>query len=374
MTVSKLVHQVYFDNGVDVVPVSPTDELPVTGDWLTNAQYVAAIPTEYPLPAAQVSTLTPQTNALTDAQLRASAVPVNTGLTQPTTPADTQPMSAVSLPLPTGASTAAKQLPDNHQVKVSNTPLDISMGLVAGIVTRSITGYVDAGIDIADTDIWAGADGGGLNQNIWVRPTAARVHTIASTSLLDTAAGVGARTIAVTGLTSWTASGETTEIITMNGVTPVNTVNSYVIVNDMTVVTCGASGPNVGRIYATAVVDLTVSANMRAGAGRTTLAIYGFPSTKKVAFERWNGFINKAGGSNEFIQFSALVDLAPTAANSCWINADTRTVISNGSSDSHWPIFPAPMVNGPSIIKIQATSSKNAASGGASFGFYLVDA
>ena len=63
MPVSKLVHQVYFDNGVDVVPVSPTDELPVTGDWLTEAQYVANT----------------QTDALTDAELRASPVPVTVG-------------------------------------------------------------------------------------------------------------------------------------------------------------------------------------------------------------------------------------------------------------------------------------------------------
>lgn len=61
MTVSKLVHQVYFDNGVSVVPVSPTDKLPVTGDWLTAAQYVANT----------------QTDALTDAQLRASPIDVN---------------------------------------------------------------------------------------------------------------------------------------------------------------------------------------------------------------------------------------------------------------------------------------------------------
>lgn len=43
---------------------------------------------------------------LTDTQLRASPVPV----------------SAAALPLPTGAATSAKQLPDNHQVAVSNFP------------------------------------------------------------------------------------------------------------------------------------------------------------------------------------------------------------------------------------------------------------
>ena len=45
---------------------------------------------------------------------------VDTGLVQPTTPDDTQPVSVDSLPLPTGAATEAKQLPDNHNVTVSN--------------------------------------------------------------------------------------------------------------------------------------------------------------------------------------------------------------------------------------------------------------
>jgi hypothetical protein len=63
-----------------------------------------------------------QTDALTDTQLRATAVTVNTGLTQPTTPGDTQPASVSSLPLPAGAATSVKQLADNHQVTVSNIP------------------------------------------------------------------------------------------------------------------------------------------------------------------------------------------------------------------------------------------------------------
>lgn len=50
-----------------------------------------------------------QSDALTDSELRASPVEVDTGLTQPTTPSDTQPVSAASLPLPSGAATSAKQ-------------------------------------------------------------------------------------------------------------------------------------------------------------------------------------------------------------------------------------------------------------------------
>jgi hypothetical protein len=64
---------------------------------------------DFPLPAAQLNALTPQKNALTNAELRLTPVAVDTGLAQPTTPLDTQPVSAQALPLPTGAATAAAQ-------------------------------------------------------------------------------------------------------------------------------------------------------------------------------------------------------------------------------------------------------------------------
>lgn len=63
---------------------------------------------------------------------------VDTGLNQPTTPADTQPISATALPLPTGAATEAKQLPDNHNVTVSNLPLDPLTGTNSS-VSASVT-------------------------------------------------------------------------------------------------------------------------------------------------------------------------------------------------------------------------------------------
>lgn len=112
----------YFSTNVWVLATTSRAVVTVTEEEPAPAATVdpGSFPAEYPLPAAQVTTLTPQTDGLTDAELRASAVNVNTGLTQPTTPADTQPVSAASLPLPTGAATAANQLPDNHQVTVSN--------------------------------------------------------------------------------------------------------------------------------------------------------------------------------------------------------------------------------------------------------------
>ena len=66
----------------------------------------------------------------------------------------------------------------------------------------------------AAEDVW---DGGG----IWVAPTAARVHNLVSADAADDAAGTGAQTVLVTGLDgTWT---ETSETVTMDGITPVAT-------------------------------------------------------------------------------------------------------------------------------------------------------
>lgn len=141
-------HQVVVSNQIqqptrptDTQPIS-VDELPLPAGAATEAKQlpdnhqvqVSNLPTDYPLPASQVSALTPQTNALTRNELDAAPVVVDTGLIQPTTPADTQPISAASLPLPTGAATEAKQLPDNHQVSVSNFP-----------ATQTVAGTVELG-------------------------------------------------------------------------------------------------------------------------------------------------------------------------------------------------------------------------------------
>ena len=90
------------------------------------------------------------TGVLTDAQLRATPVPISgtvaTGITQPTTPADTQPVSAANLPLPTGAATAANQqtyaLTD---AELRATPLPISGTVVSNASFNPQSFSLDAG-------------------------------------------------------------------------------------------------------------------------------------------------------------------------------------------------------------------------------------
>jgi len=141
-------------------------------------------------------------------------------------------------------------------------------------------------------DVW---DGGG----IWVAPTAARTHDIASGNGADAAAGLGAQTIRVEGLDS--AGVLQGEDITMNGVTNVPTASTYTMIHRMYVLTVGATGTNVGVITATAQTDATVTAQISIGGfNQTLMAIYRIPSDKTGYLMCFWGSVNggNAGGAD----------------------------------------------------------------------------
>jgi len=85
-------------------------------------------------------------------------------------------------------------------------------------------------VDATETDLWDLT----ASQPVWLAPTSARIHAIVSSSGDDASAGVGAKTIRIYGLQTWD-SVETSEDITMAVATPVNHVNSYVIILRMKV-------------------------------------------------------------------------------------------------------------------------------------------
>lgn len=78
-------------------------------------------------------------------------------------------------------------------------------------------------------------------------PTSATTLGIASTSVNDTSAGTGARTLLITGLNS--NYDEIQEVVTLNGQTEVNTTASFLRVNGANVLTTGSVGFNQGTIY-----------------------------------------------------------------------------------------------------------------------------
>lgn len=229
---------------------------------------------------------------------------------------------------------------------------------------------VDSGI-IAD--IW---DGGysGDESLIWVAPTQARLHNITSTSAGDTSAGTGTRTLRLYGLVDW-ISGEISEVITMNGTSNVSTLNAYVMINRMQVLTKGASplGSNVGVITATAVTDNTVTSQIRAGVGSTEQTPYGFPSSQNMYIDRIDADLMKTGGNAGLADMDFLYNPEPQTELTNFVSQHPFGLLSVGSSAVPIVFKHPKKLVGPGLVKIQAIGGAANMDISAGFDFVLVD-
>jgi len=163
---------------------------------------------------------------------------------------------------------------------------------------------IDTGTD--PEDIW---DAGGL----WVAPTQARTHDIASTSANDTSAGTGMRTLRLEGLDeNWE---EVTEDVALNGTTPVATAHTYQRIFRMYGLTSGSSMTNEGNVTATAQTDATVTAQITAGQGQTFMAIWTVPAGKTAYVTSIYGALQRAAAQNGVAELALLAIY----------NADTAT-------------------------------------------------
>jgi len=193
----------------------------------------------------------------------------------------------------------------------TNYALDVARGLIPGVTSVNKFGAAPSGIQTTATDIWSRANAA-ATQQIWIPPTVARVHAIVSSSADDdgSPAGLGAQTVKVYGLTSWTAA-EVSEDVTLNGTGAVNTVNSYVIIHRMKVTASGATSINVGTITATAATDATITAVILPGEGQTEMAIYGVPSVQSFYMTSWTCGVSRASPTAVDAAFVLLVNEHP---------------------------------------------------------------
>lgn len=252
-------------------------------------------------------------------------------------------------------------------------PLEISRGNISGISSINKFGKAPSGIQTTATDIWSRADAT-PTQQIWVAPTTARQHNIVSTSTDDDGSpvGVGARTIRIWGLTSWSTA-ESSEDITMDGTSNVLTASSYVIIHRMKVLTAGNTSINVGTITATAATDASVTAVILPNEGQTQMAIYGVPSTQSFYITKIYASLNDATASSR-VDIRFYVNESPNVSplNVRFILKGTFELSNQGSSYVDHTYEPPFRINGPCIVKLQGIS--NSADEDVSGGFdgYLV--
>ena len=196
----------------------------------------------------------------------------------------------------------------------------------------------NADIDTATVpeDVW---DAGGL----WVAPTQARTHTIASTDAADT------MQLSIWGLTSWTGS-EVSETITLNGVSGVGTANPYVIIHRMRV---EAGYVNAGVIDATADTDATVTARIRANEGTSHMLIYGVGAEQTFLITSAILGVNRSQASG-YAEFEFDVNFDPTINVDAFRVIDRRTATAQGTSVVDMDFDDAPIViAGPAILKVR---------------------
>jgi hypothetical protein len=258
-------------------------------------------------------------------------------------------------------------------VPVKDFYLEVAKGNIAGhyyVNKFGNTSNADANVI---TDVWDAPA-----QPVWLAPTAARIHEILSTSDEDSDVGgtipqgTGARTLRIFGLQDWDTA-ETSEDVIMDGTDGVNTVNSYVIIHRMIVLTGGTALPNVGTITAVAAVDGTVTARISPNRGQTFMAIYGIPSTQKGYMSSFSASI--ARSSPVSAEAGVIVFKSTDIENdtTAFTFKHTTAVNEDGTVATQHFFSPPKMFEGPCIVKVAFTAGANDTFGDASFDMVVVD-
>lgn len=133
--------------------------------------------------------------------------------------------------------------------------------------------------------------------SVYAFPTAGIQMRVLSASANDTAAGTGVRQVKITYLdTSWN---EQTETITMNGVTPVNTVATNIFrVNDIRAVTVGTGLVAAGNIQLQNTAGTVIYAKITANGNVCRQAIYTVPLGKTLYIDNWTCGAGGLGTTN----------------------------------------------------------------------------
>ncbi len=122
--------------------------------------------------------------------------------------------------------------------------------------------------------------------------SSAELVTVVSSSANDAAAGTGARTVTIYGLDSnWIEQSET---ITLNGVSLVDSVNSYLRVFKMEVATVGSGGVNAGAIsIAQKVTTANIFLVVAAGLNKEMSSQYTIPANRRGFLKRMYARVRK---------------------------------------------------------------------------------
>ena len=162
---------------------------------------------------------------------------------------------------------------------------DFEFDVNIGRYPRNAGGVVQSAYQTANTlgtesDVWSGA-AAGVNMT-WLQ--AAIKLEVLSADATDSAAGAGARTIFLIGLDA--NFNQITESVTLNGVTPVATVQSFLRLNRAWVATAGTwGGANAGLITIRGISAGATQGLIPIQAGRLAKSQFTVPAGKKFLMQ-----------------------------------------------------------------------------------------
>lgn len=151
----------------------------------------------------------------------------------------------------------------------------------------SIFGYSPATPNTTNINVWE-------LQTLWVPLTTAQNHEVLSSSVSDTSAGTGARTIFVQGLDG--DYNYLQETVTLNGITAVQLTNAFLFINTVTVLTAGSASSNVGNLTIRISGGGSAQAYVAASAGLSRMGRYSIPAGHFLLIHNFFELANKAGG------------------------------------------------------------------------------
>jgi len=222
--------------------------------------------------------------------------------------------------------------------------LQVARHQITGHDVELISG-ISGSVGTSYTTVWS-------QNTVYAYLSAAAAIGISSSSANDTSAGTGARTVTIYGLdANYNLINET---VTLNGQTAVNTVNSYLRVFHLAVVTAGSGGAAAGTIYAgTGVVTSGVPAVIygvyTAGNGSTS-AIWTVPAGYTAYITSYSAGYGITT-ANAFGTIAILVRPFGSV-----FDTTSQLRVSNGSQG--WVAFQYPIaVEEKSDIEIRALSS-----------------
>ena len=150
--------------------------------------------------------------------------------------------------------------------------LSVARGRIPGMSLVDKFGY-NPHVGTTSEDIW-------VHGGIITYPAVADIASIVSNSIEDDAnkdpAGIGAYTVNIEGLDQNYA--EISETVTLDGTTPVSTINSYIRINAFIILTAGSGGENAGTI--TVSIGGNVQREIAPGRNRANATHYTIPAGK----------------------------------------------------------------------------------------------